>query len=384
MATILETVDNPADAVAPCRVCIKELNTLSAVQNSFDVQLKKGIQALKASFSKDERSKIISSVCHLNRVIYDVTRIVGKDISFWIWPTVDTKEEKIDPLRDERVSKVLRKQDMEHCSVTPWSFGHAGEKEHKLMGPGSITTNSCGQFIVGDHADRNVKAFDSTGTLITFFSLPNDDEDTKIYVLDVATDMKNNFYVLGKLKKPGAEEDELVVYEFYNAADLRQKYPVRGENSRGRLTVTDTGKVLVLSGVVYVYETDGQFVREFGEDILKNPWDVTAANDSHVMVMDWHDSCVHIFSEHGNHLSKFKLQGYYSRPSIAFHRASEHVVVASIEREKYGLHVETYTKDGKLVRSIQIHDERIGYLASMTVTIEGRIAVACEEKVLVI
>ena len=32
MATILETVDNPEDAVAPCRVCIEELNSLSAVQ----------------------------------------------------------------------------------------------------------------------------------------------------------------------------------------------------------------------------------------------------------------------------------------------------------------------------------------------------------------
>ena len=43
MAILLETVDNPEDALAPCRVCIEELNSLSAVQNSFDVQLKKGI-----------------------------------------------------------------------------------------------------------------------------------------------------------------------------------------------------------------------------------------------------------------------------------------------------------------------------------------------------
>ena len=35
MATILETIDNPADAIAPCRVCIKGLNCIPAVQNSF-------------------------------------------------------------------------------------------------------------------------------------------------------------------------------------------------------------------------------------------------------------------------------------------------------------------------------------------------------------
>ena len=48
MATILETVDNPGDAVELCRVCLKDLNSLSAVQDSFNVQLKKGIQAFNS------------------------------------------------------------------------------------------------------------------------------------------------------------------------------------------------------------------------------------------------------------------------------------------------------------------------------------------------
>ena len=39
MARIWETGDNPANAVAPCEVRLKELNSLSAVQNSFVVQL---------------------------------------------------------------------------------------------------------------------------------------------------------------------------------------------------------------------------------------------------------------------------------------------------------------------------------------------------------
>ena len=58
VATILETVDNPEDAKAPCRVCLKELNSLPAVQNNFNVQLKKGIQAVKGLFGKDKRRKI--------------------------------------------------------------------------------------------------------------------------------------------------------------------------------------------------------------------------------------------------------------------------------------------------------------------------------------
>ncbi|XP_078378084.1 uncharacterized protein LOC144661258 [Oculina patagonica] len=385
MATILETVDNPADAVEPCRVCIKELNSLSAIQNSFDVQLKKGIQAVRGFLGKDERRKIISSVCHVNRVIYDVTLTVIKEVPLSICPTVIIGEEKIDPLRDGRVTEVLRKQGMEHCCVT-WSFGQEGEEEHKLKEPYGIATNSSGQFIVGDRRDGNIKVFDSTGTFMNLFSLPNEDVDTKLNVLDVATDMNDNIYVLVRLEKPGARYEN-VVYEFNNTADLHHKFPVRGEWDWGRLTVTDSGKVLVLryDDVVDVHETDGQFVRSFGEGILKGAWDITAANDGRVMVLDRRDDCVHIFSEHGDHLNKFKLQGSYWRPRIAFHRASGHVVVAGKERGKDHLLVDVYTKDGEFVRSTQIHEERIGvFIEAITVTTEGRIAVACEKKVLVI
>ncbi|KAL9967026.1 hypothetical protein ACROYT_G025182 [Oculina patagonica] len=66
----------------------------------------------------------------------------------------------------------------------------------------------------------------------------------------------------------------------------------------------------------------------------KDARDITAANDGRVMVVDRDDLCVHIFSEHGDHLNKFKLQGCYRYPKIAFHRASECLVVASLERRK--------------------------------------------------
>ena len=341
---------------------------------------------------------------------------------------VNTGEEKVDPLRDERVTEILRKQGMEHCSVTTWSFGQGREKEQKLRHPRGITTNSSGQFIVGDQSsqsprsprwrrltwdlktglpkirrrrrhmstapridlkDCNVKMFDSTGTFMSLFSLPTDDVDTKLYVFDVATDMKDNIYVLLRLEEPGVERPERFVYKFNNTADLHHKFPVRGENW-GSLTATDSGKVLVLrNDAVEVYENNGQFVCEFGKDILKSAKDITAANDGRVMVVDWEDSCVHIFSEDGDHLNKFELQGCYSDPRIAFHRASEHVVVASIEAEEGLLHIDIHTQDGEIVRSTQILDEELEYLEGMTVTTEGRIAAACkywdsQAKVLVI
>ena len=388
MATILETVDNPEDAAAPCRVCIEELNSLSAVQNSFDVQLKKGIQALKGLVGKDERRKIISSVCHVNRVIYDVTQTVGKDVHLWIWPAVDIGEDKVDPLRDGRVAKVLSKQGMEHCLVTPWSFGQEGKEEHKLKNPRGIATNSSGQFIVGDYGDNDVKMFDPSGQFIQYLRLPNDDVKTKLYIRDVTTDNKDNIYVLGYEEETGSEG--FVVYEFSNTADLHHKFPVRG-GYWDRLTVTNSKVLLLTYSGVAVYDTDGRFVRSFGEEALEDPWDITAANDGRVMVVEESGSCVHIFSEDGDYLEKFELQRRHYLSCIAFHRASEHVVITANQerlRELNFLHLTIFTKDGEFVRSTEFHEDKI-FSYSMTVTKDGRIAVLVRDidrkwKVLVI
>jgi len=378
MATILEKLDSPEDAVAPCRKCIEELHRLSAVEECFSVELTKG---LRARFGKDERRKIIADVCHVNFVIYSTTQMVcfgNKELSNW--PCVGSGADKVDPLRDERVAEVLRKQGMEHCCVTPWSFGQEGEEDHKLKNPRGIATNSSGQFIVGEN-HNDVKLFGPSGQFIEHFSVPNDDVETELYILDVATDNQDNIYVLVRYEKETGSK-ELVVYEFSNTTGLHGKFPVRG-GGWYRLTVTNS-QVLVLSLTsVAVYDTDGVFVRSFGEGTLKDARDITAANDGRVMVVELDDSCVHIFSEDGVHLNKFELQGryWYTYPRLAFQHASEHVVIACMvimtftPQSDYLLHVEIFTKDGDFVRSTQIQEERFWNIQGVTVTMGGRIAV---------
>ena len=387
MATMLEKLDNPVDAIALCRKCIEDLHRLSAVQECFNVELTKG---LRARFGKDERRNIIADVCHLNFVIYSTTLMVcfdNKELSNW--PCVIMGEHKVDPLRDDRVANVLRKQGLEHCHV-PWSFGQEGEEEHKLKKSGGIATNSSGQFIVG-HINE-VKMFDPTGQCIQHFSLPNDDAETELFIYDVATDNKDNIYALVECEMDTGYV-ELVVYEFSNTADLHHKFPVRDWGRR--LTVINS-KVLVLikrGSSVSVYDTDGLYVRSFGEGTLKDAGEITA-NDGRVMVLDWigdDDSCVHIFSEDGDYLDKLKLQGRlygYYFPRIAFHQLTESVVIAG-KKEELVVGVEIFSKDGEFVRSTQIHEERLRDITGMTVTRDGRIAVLLRDiddkfKVLVI
>ena len=380
MATILETVDNPTDALAACRVCLDELHQVPAVKEYFKVELEEGLRAL---FNKDERRQIIFSVCHANRVIYDVMNMLGS-VKRWTLPYVETGKEKVDPLRNERVVKALKKQGNEHCCLL-WSFCQKGEQRHKMKWPFGIATNTKGQFLVADDGDKTVKVFDSNGKIDFRFNPQTDDADTMLFVLDVAiADEDDQICLLVKLKKPGAEEWESEVQVFNKTADLQHKFPVRS-GGWNRLTVSSSeqrGKILLLRGgnVVDVHEPSGEFVCSFGGGVFKLATDITATCDGRVVTVDRKDDSLYIFDVEGHQLGKFNIKherdDYYR---IACHQASGHVVLAGHERETLRLTLAIYTVNGEFVRRIQLDEKAYYNVLGITVTVEGHIAVALQD-----
>ena len=384
MATILETIDHPEDAVAPCKVCIEELNGLPVVKQSLQEQLKTGIRAIKSLFHKEERRKVISGVCLVNRVAYDVTQTVSQKEPLPQWPMIDTGKEKFDLLRDRRVTKILCKQGMENCSVS-WILGHDGEKKHRLNNPLGIATNSSGQYIVADNIST-IKVYDSSGKFLQCFSLPPliDDSRKELSIefgVRLTTDMNDNIYVL---VQEISGEYPFWIFKFNKTADHHHQFRVRTMDhkfERCELSVSDSGTVMVLRGnwseahIVDVYETDGQFVCSFGEQILTNPCDITTVSDGRVMVVQGDPSRVHILSEQGDHLNTFDLQISMAFSKIAFQRASQHVVVVGDKDYNSDiLHIEIYTKDGEFVRSTPVNMGQSYHLKGMAVTTEDRIA----------
>ena len=394
MATVLETIDHPADAVAPCKVCIEELNGLPVVQRSLQEQLRTGIMAVKSLFNKEERRKVISGVCLVNRVVYDVAQTVhvkepftnepfAKEL-FPPLPMIDTGKEKVDLLQDRRVTNILRKQGMENCSV-PWILGHDGKEEIGNYNLAAIATNSSGQYIVANNFST-IRVYDSSGKFVQCFSLPPliDDSGEKLSMYSwfrLATDMNDNIYVL---VEGISGEDQCWIFKFNKTADHHHKFRVRTMGDKFNcyeLSVSDSGTVMVLKSkwcethhIVDVYETDGQFVCSFGEKILTNPCDITTVSDGRVMVVQ--GLCVHIFSEQGDHLNTFDLKMSMTFSKIAFHRASQHVVVVGNGGYDMDiLQIEIYTKDGEFVRSTSVNMGRYLPLLGMAVTTEGRIAV---------
>ena len=389
MATILRTIDNPTDALGACRVCLDDLHQVPAVKEYFKVELEEGLR-LRARFNKDERRQIIFSVCHANRVIYDVMRMLGS-VKMWTLPDVETGKEKVDPLRNERVVKALTKQGNEPCCLL-WSFGQEGEEEHKLKDPLGIATNHTGQFVIVDYGDKTVKVFDSNGKFDFRFNPQTDDVDTQLDILDVATAGEDDkIYLLVRLQKPGAWKWEDEVQVFHKTADLQHKFPVRREGWGSRLTVSSgkqRGKILLLANdllrraleedVVDVHEPSGEFVCSFGRGVFKCATDITATCDGRVMIVDREDNSLYIFDVEGHQLGKFNIKHErddYRR--IACHPASDHVVLAGHERETRRLTLAIYTVNGEFVRRIQL-DEKVDFVYGIAVTAEGHIAVALQ------
>ena len=372
-------------ALPECEQCLKKLNSLPAVQNSFKVELSKGLLNIRGQFGKDERMQIISTVCQVNRTVYDAMRTAGKteDVHVLKWPYVDTGEDQVDPLRDVRVLRVLEKSekvDMEHyCINSGWSF------DVKLGGDLNILrTNTLGQFLIANNWEATVHVYDKNGMFQFSFNPQTDDAKTKIQIEDLVTeDVSEKIYLLIELYNEWWRWESLIEVQVFNKTDdLQYKFPVRFGS---RLIVSGSRLVMLGSCEACVYNQDGKLDRSFeffkseGDKYL---FDCTATYDGRILIThdkgyfsDYH--CVHVFTMEGQEIAKFKSVTELNLDYMCFspRSAGEHVVIAGYNKEDGIITVELYTVDGKLVRRILLRDEPELRFRAITVTMEGHIAV---------
>ncbi|KAL9960193.1 hypothetical protein ACROYT_G033612 [Oculina patagonica] len=379
-ATLLEKVENPAEALGACKLCLEELHSMPAVEDTFDR-------------NGGAVTKIHKEVCDVNSVICDVTQLVGNAGELLNWPcVVGFRNGKIDPLHNER-SRILTG----HCCLT-WSFGQEGEEKHKLKFAWSIASNTRGDFIVADSVDRNIKVFNDEGKFL--YSLdPFAEESQPEYeneFWNVATDHDDSVYVL-TLRRSDVPMANLLseMHVFNKHASLSHKFALR-EGFRGRsIAVDDHNHVFVTGGtfsdfhddVVEVYNTSGEFVLSFGKEHLTNAQDIAIADEGRVMVLEGEEyPRVKVFSAEGEFLQEFTvkvIQGSMpdSGVAITFHKPSETVLVASLQSEG-SVVVSMYSKNGHFVRAIQFKTKGGPFITGITATAKGRIAVPGQNIVL--
>ena len=378
-------------ALPECEQCLKKLNSLPAVQNSFKVELSKGLLNIRGQFGKDERMQIISIVCQVNRTIYDAMRTVGKDVHVLVWPYVDIGEDQVDPLRDVRVLQMLEKSekvDMEHYRIAP-------ELSFDVTMAGIVfATNTVGQFLFAEKGGRTVHVFDKNGTFEFSFNPQTDDAKIEILIADLVTeDVSEKIYLLIELYNKGGWEREVQVLN--KTADLQYKFPVKGGRIRSshRLIVSGSKLVILAKCEAHVYNQNGEFERSFeffkseGDKYLA---DCTATCDGRIMIMhpkrnfsDYHS--VHVFTMEGKEVAKFKFGVGVNLDEMLFspRSAGEHVVIAGYNDKDGIIIVEFYTVDGKLVRRILLRNKGRRFFDGITVTMKGHIAVFVDGKAVV-
>lgn len=389
MATLLEKVDNPASALTTCKVCLEQLHTMALVQKSLKVELGK---SLKYLLKRDERREIISAVCQINHVVYVITQMVGDLKIVLNWPCIILGQEQLDPLRDVRVVKMMRKlHKQQSCAL--WSFGQ--EEGHKLKGPQSIAANTRGQFVIADNINCEFKVYDSKGKCLSHCSpLSNDDKAASVVkVRSVVTDQNDRIYILVDSRPANT------VYVFSDTQTNRNCFSLE-QRLRGRsLTVNNNNEVLVLvkerliktlsacvaistEYKVQVYRLNGRLVRSFGQGILKDTLDITTTADGSVMVLQG-NSYVHVFDAEGSHVHQFKVMGNTDPETagavMTFHQATEHTFIATTNSD-HRLQVSIYGKDGGFLRSIQLHEKGKWCITGITVTTQLNVAVSIYDK----
>ena len=395
MATVLEQVDNPASALASCRLCLEELHSLPAVQENFGVVLKKGI---KSKFGKDRRNEIIAAVCQINRIIYDFTQMVVDEASkareLLTWPCVKVGEEKIDPLRDARIAATVREMGMEQCCVQPWSFGQEGEEEQSLEDVRGIAINTKGQFIIIVGCEL-VKLFDNSGRFLYSFSSPAPDDDAYCMLnQDVASDHIDNMYLLVRdLKRNGT------VHVFDPQAKLHHSFNTRPGYEVHSLTVDSSRNVLVSMSeqkrpdvseemyyrnhdlrnmkelMVEVHDNNGQRLHTIDDVFCHSPRNcLCTISNGHVMVLDASSNTLHLFGNKENYPLEKKIQLKEDDwRALTFHQASEQLFIASFGKDGIS-RVSLYSKDGEYVRTIPLD---VGFevcsILAISVTNDGHI-----------
>ena len=406
-ATILAEVENPACVLPVCRNYLEELHAMPEVEKNFLVAVTKSVMD---KICKEERGQIISAVCQINRLVYDVTKMVGDGKRLLVWPYIKVNDEKIDPLRDSRVARTLRKQNMDHCCLT-WSFGQQGDEEQRsLKSATGIATNSLGHFLVIDKVDGSIKVFDTTGRFLSSFSVPQEHDVGEPELKSLATDGNDNVYVLQVTKMPGKTFINQI-FVFDKSAKLLHKFVcgrhfvkaniVRVMHDHSLLVIgvymmlpTPSRRFNNLDYLVYISkmrDESGTYRATMGdptEIAISNLVDILIISDSQTMMPG--SDCVYLMRDSR---SSFQLRKYGTHEQlqliskvnscvIAYHHISEQIIIVSHSEEpKIPSLVLIYNKDGKFDRSIHFEVEKNYLIKGVSVTRDGLICISAHSKV---
>ena len=330
-----------------------------------------------------------------------------------LWPYIKVDDEKIDPLRDSRVARTLRKQNMDHCCLTR-SFGQQEDEEQRsLKSATGIATNSLGQLLVIDRVDGVIKVFDTTGRFLSSLSVPAPQEHVvgnfKPELKSIDTDRNDNIYVL-QVTVTSALSFINQIFVFDKNAKIQHKFDCGHKTFRANIVrVIHDHSLLVLGHEIDMessptesfYKVCPIYTSEVRDEsgayratIRNRTWieisnfvDILIISDNHAMVLG--SDCVYVIKDCSSrfHLGKdgtderFSLSPKINARAMAYHHISEQIIIVShSEKPEIPSLVSIYNKDGTFDRSIHFEVEKNYRITGVSVTRDGLICISVHSK----
>ena len=100
VATMLENVDYPTEALLECMLYLEKLHSMPDVRKSFQMILNR-VRSLRTDYVR-----IFTSICFVNQAIYEFSKTAGRPEG-QPWPCVNDGKNEINIVTDKRVPTVL-------------------------------------------------------------------------------------------------------------------------------------------------------------------------------------------------------------------------------------------------------------------------------------
>ena len=394
LATILEKVDCLTDALPACRLCLGVLHSMPAVKESLDVHLQPGF---KSMFNKAEREDTIRSVCRMSRVIFYVAEIVEDDTDISLWPCVDHGGDKVNPLRDVRVTEIIENEDQEYFFLKAWPFFQEGE-ETTMCKFWFMTTNTKGQLIIvathGNSKFALLKVFDRNGNRLQslHLKLPVTENNgvSSPVIRDIASDRANNVFLL--VRRPalkGRLKSTVIVFDQH--ANFQHEFDVSEGSWRSRIVVSDDNKAFVSvgeeKGCVQVYNFNGVLLNSIESESLGTVIDMTFIDSEGGKIVVLGNSLdsslqhnVYQFSEQRNVFSLDYVVSHKDGDISLLHK-TEYVAMQKCDSGEVLSYIK---KNGEAVRRIILNLSALKLLhvnsKPHTVTTQGLVAMLATDK----
>ena len=248
------------------------------------------------------------------------------------------------------------------------------DNRDNIVSPNRIAFSRNGTWAVADGAKHCVNIFDSQDKLIQVIDSFGHSENHFKNPKGVAFDTGNCLYVV--------DSGNQRIVKFNTEGHYLLQFPTKESGSdpsgiavhNDRVYVADSGNCHIA-----VFQTDGQFCFTFGSEEFGGILDISISADNHILVSNWSDEAIHIFTLDGVCISKFGRRGYYKTPLNYPYCLTTESNGYTLVAEYYNHRISVFDKEGALVHSFGSKGSASGqfqYIEGIAISPNGRIYVS--------